>query len=88
MDKRYEIINDKLNSLSKSTFRNSFYLKDKDKNCNYNAEQYVSHAKLTQSPKNLTCDSLQVCTETSKPMTGNIQSHIKILKSVRQSLRY
>ena len=32
MDKRYEIINDKLNSLSKSTFRNSFYLKDKDKN--------------------------------------------------------
>ena len=32
MDKRYEIINYKLNSLSKSTFRNSFYLKDKDKN--------------------------------------------------------
>lgn len=32
MDKRYEIINDKLNSLSKSTFRSSFYLKDKDKN--------------------------------------------------------
>ena len=32
MDKRYEIINDKLNSLSKSTFRNSFCLKDKDKN--------------------------------------------------------
>ena len=32
MDKRYEIINDKLNSLSKSTFRGSFYLKDKDKN--------------------------------------------------------
>lgn len=32
MDKRYEIINSKLNSLSKSTFRSSFYLKDKDKN--------------------------------------------------------
>lgn len=32
MDKRYEIINSKLNSLSKSTFRSSFYLKDMDKN--------------------------------------------------------
>lgn len=66
----------------------TFAIKDKDKNCNYNAEQYVNNAKPTQSPKNLTCDSLQVCTETSKPMTGNIQSHIKILKSVRQSLAY
>ena len=51
----------------------TFAIEDKDKNCNYNVEQYVNHAKLTQSPKNLTCDSLQVCTETSKPMTGNIQ---------------
>ena len=54
----------------------TFAIEDKDKNCNYNAEQYVNNAKLTQSPKNLTCDSLQVCTETSKPMTGNIQPHI------------
>ena len=53
----------------------TFAIEDKDKNCNYNAEQYVNPAKLTQSPKNLTCDSLQVCTETSKPMTGNIQAH-------------
>ena len=66
----------------------TFAIEDKDKNCNYNAEQYVNHAKLTQSPKNLTCDSLQVCTETSKLMTGNIQSHIRTFKSVRPSLAY
>jgi hypothetical protein len=64
----------------------TFAIEDKDENCNYNAEQYVNPAKLAQSPKNLTCDSLQVCTETSKPMTSNIQSHTKILKSVRPSL--
>lgn len=59
----------------------TFAIEDKDKNCNYNAEQYVNNAKLTQSPKNLTCDSLQVCTETSKPMTANIQSYTATLST-------
>ena len=66
----------------------TFAIEDKDKNCNYNAQQYDKHAKLTQSPKNLTCDSLQVCTETSKPMTFNIQSHIRTFKSVRPITAY